>query len=171
MRILMPAALCLFAAGCTPGPERVFVPADPGTRVMTESEKEMQEKVWTGFQANAGDVTDRLVSGTVTKVGENYKWVTIKVDDAKAIVNPGDIFLVYYRRDDFDKQGFHAEYEHKDYLSARARATKIDKPEAKVEDPAKPAPPAGPFTVTAEIVDYDAAHPVSVGDKAIARTF
>jgi hypothetical protein len=141
-------------AGCAPDPFITQPIGDLESFLVTPSEREKERLNWRGYQTDPKDRPDHLITGVVAKVGENYKWITITLDNPRAVVEPGDIFLVFKRLDDFVKRNRRAHFHHHDFRSVRVRVTSVQGEQ-----------------VTGDIDPFDSTHTVAEGDRAVARTF
>ena len=144
--------LLLAAAGCAPE-ETVYKPLiKTDKRVITDSEREILRAK--GFQVDPREGPDHLIQGVVTKISPDYKYATIKLFKKTDKIRKDDIFSVYMRMDDYDKQNRRMETEHKDYQTARIRVTGVQGNQ-----------------VTGWIDHGAMDHQLHVGDIAVARTF
>jgi hypothetical protein len=152
-RAVLAALGLVLVAGCseeigTPSFERVE------SKFATFSERDREQLKWVGYQTDQKGLPDDLILGVVTQVAQDYKSLTLKLDNPKAKIEPGDVFMVYMRLDDYDKAGRRAETDHHDFRTARVLVTKVDAD-----------------VVTAKIDHYNTDRPEAIGDRALARAF
>ena len=150
------AGLVLALAACAPD-KRPLGPVgqpmmDDDPRLVTESEREI--KKWIGYQVDGAKGPDILITGVVMEVSADYKSVQILLDDAEAKIEPGDIFDLHMRQDDFVKRNRRAEYHIHGFPTGRVRVTSVEG-----------------AVITAEIDHQHTLHPIRTGDRAAARTF